>query len=33
MKCSIKTFDNKLESAFPVLHVVILSADLFSRHL
>lgn len=29
MKHSIKTFGNKSESAFPVLYIVILSADLF----
>lgn len=33
MKHSIKTFDDKLESAFPVLYIVILSADLFSQHM
>lgn len=33
MKHSIKTFYNKLENAFPVLYIVILSADLFNQHM
>lgn len=32
MKRYIKTFDNKSESAFPLLYIVMLSADLFRRH-